>query len=72
MQCHSVTLMFISVTFDSAIPKWFLLPYLKHISLITKIYVLLQLIIICFLPSCAVFIDSYTSINKFDSFITFC
>ena len=41
---------------------------LRHV---TKIYGLLQLIIICILHNCAISIDSYSPINKFYSFTTF-
>ena len=47
------------------------LPYLRHLSLVTKIHGLLQLIIICTLHNCAISIDSYSPINKFYSFIIF-
>ena len=59
------------VTF--ALPKCVYLPYLRHISLMTKIYGLMQLIITVYvlLHNCAIFIDRYTPINKFYSFIIF-
>ena len=47
------------------------LPYLRHLSLMTKIYGLLQLIIKALLHNCAFSIDSYSPINKFYSFIIF-
>ena len=53
-----------------ALPKCVHLPYLRHVSLITKIYGLLQLII-CTLHNYAICIDSYSPINKFYSFIFF-
>ena len=45
--------------------------FLRHLSLITKIYGLLQLIIKALLHNCAFSIDSYSPINKFYSFIIF-
>ena len=52
----------------------FILRHLRHISQFTKTYRLQQLIIMCtfsLLPTCALSADSYTSINKFYSFISF-
>ena len=51
--------------FTLALPKCVHLSYLRHVSLSTKICELLQLIIICTLYNCAIFIDSHTSVNKF-------
>ena len=53
-----------------ALPKCVQLPYLKHISLMTRIYGLVQLIIICSY-NYAISIDSYSPMNKFYSFIFF-
>ena len=49
------------------------LPYLRHLSLMTKIYGLLQLIIIIYalFHNCAFSIDSSSPINKFYSLIIF-
>ena len=57
-----------------ALPKYVHLPYLKHVSLVTKICGLLQLVVICtlfFLQNCAISIHKITPINKFYSFIIF-
>ena len=54
-----------------ALPKCVQLPYLSHLSLMTRIYGLLQLIIICTLHNYAISIDSYSPINEFYSFIFF-
>ena len=51
-----------------ALPKCVYLSYLKYSSLMTKIYGLLQLII---LHNCDISIDSYSPVNKFYSFIIF-
>ena len=52
-----------------ALPKCVHLPYLRDVSLMAKIYGLLQLII-CE-HKCAISIDSNTPINKFHSFVMF-
>ena len=60
--------MYHGVTLTLALSKRVHLPYLRHLSLMTKIYGLLQLIIICtllLLHNCAISIDSCSPINKF-------
>ena len=51
-----------------ALPECVHLSYLRHVSLMIKVYGLQQLIT-CTLYNCAICIDSYTLINKFYSFI---
>ena len=58
------------LTLTLALLKCVHLPYLRYIFHITKIYGLLQLIIICTF-NCAISIDSYSPINKVYSFIIF-
>ena len=54
-----------------AVPKNVHLPYLIQVSVITKIYRLLQLVIICsvLLHNCVISIHNYSPINKFDNLI---
>ena len=53
-----------------ALPKCVHLPNLRPVSLMTKIYGLLQLIIICTF-TCAISIDRYSPFNTSYSFIIF-
>ena len=53
-----------------ALSKCIHLPYLRHVSVMTKICELLQLIMKgILLHNCAISIDSYSPENKFYSFI---
>ena len=63
----------LNVTFQHGSVRMFLVPFFRHISHITKIYGLLQLINYYneFLHYCVISIDSYISNNKFYSFLTF-
>ena len=61
----------LGVTFDLGPDRMLLLPCLRHILPFTKMYGLLQLIIICTLLCCGICIGSYTSINKFYGFVMF-
>ena len=61
----------VTFNFDSA--KCVHLPFLRHLSLMTKVYGLLQLIITVYalVHNCTSSIDNYSPIYKFYSFITF-
>ena len=57
------------VTLTLAQPKCVPLQYLRHSSLMTKIYGLLQLIINVVLCNCDISIDSNSPVNTYYSFI---
>ena len=62
------------LTLTLALPKCVHLQDLRHVSLMTKIYRLLQLISVCTLKNLynyAISIESYTPINKIYSFVIF-
>ena len=61
----------IGLTFDLDSATIFLLLCLRHISPITKIQESLPLITICTFTLFCYLFDSYTTINKFHSFIMF-